>query len=178
MIDPTSDVSLVALFTPTGGGEQVVLNELQYNPSRGADSEDWVELHNMSLSPISLDGWELRDESGAFVIPSGTTVSGAGYLVLCRDLAAFSAEFPAVTNVIGDFGFGLSGGGERIELHNSGGLHDFVEYNDSLPWPTGPDGGGSTLELIDAAMDNAIAASWAESNVFGGTPGEKNSVSP
>ena len=93
-------------------------------------------------------------------------------------LAAFTAEFPAVTNVVGDFGFGLSGGGERIELHNSGGLHDFVEYDDSLPWPTGPDGGGSTLELIDAGTDNALAGSWAESNVFGGTPGEKNSVSP
>ena len=178
VIEPTNDFSLEALFTPTGAGDNVVLNELQYNPSRGADSEDWVELHNMSLSPISLDGWELRDESGAFVIPSGTTISGAGHLVLCRDLAAFTAEFPAVTNVVGDFGFGLSGGGERIELHNSGGLHDFVEYDDSLPWPTGPDGGGSTLELIDAGTDNALAGSWAESNVFGGTPGEKNSVSP
>ena len=55
---------------------------------------------------------------------------------------------------------------------------DFVEYDDSLPWPTGPDGGGSTLELINTATDNSIAGSWAESNVFGGTPGEENSVSP
>ena len=177
-VEPTSDISLMAVFTPTGGRDQVVLNELQYNPSQGADSEDWVELHNMSLSPISLDGWELRDESNAYVIPNGTTIPGSGYLVLCRDLAAFNAEHPAVTNVIGDFGFGLSGGGERVELHSLSGLHDFVEYDDSLPWPTGPDGGGSTLELIDANTDNSLAGSWAESNVFGGTPGQKNSVSP
>jgi hypothetical protein len=66
----------------------------------------------------------------------------------------------------------------RVELHSLGGLHDFVEYDDSSPWPTGPDGGGTTLELIDAGADNALAASWAESTVMGGTPGEKNSVTP
>jgi hypothetical protein len=53
----------------------------------------------------------------------------------------------------------------RVELHSLGGLHDFVEYDDSSPWPTGPDGGGTTLELI-------------ESTIMGGTPGEKNSVTP
>lgn len=95
-----------------------------------------------------------------------------------QDQSAFSAQFPTVTNVIGDLGFGLSGGGERVELISLGGLHDFVEYDDSAPWPSGPDGGGTTLELIDAGTDNALAGSWAESNVLGGTPGEKNSVSP
>ena len=177
-LDATTDVSLVAVFTPTGGGENVVLNELQYNAPRSADTGDWVELHNTSLSPISLDGWELRDENSTFPIPKGTTIPGAGYLVFCRDLAAFSAEYPAVTNAIGGLGFGLAGGGERIELHSPSGLHDFVEYDDSLPWPTGPDGGGPTLELVSSASDNSLASSWEESNVFGGTPGEKNSVSP
>ena len=176
--DPTGNYSVTALFTPNGGGAVVALNELQYNPSRSADSDDWVELYNTSPQAASVGGWELRDEGSAFVIPVGTTIPANGYLVLARDLSAFSAQFPTVTNVIGDLGFGLAGGGERVELISLGGLHDFVEYDDSAPWPSGPDGGGTTLELIDAGTDNAIAGSWAESNVLGGTPGEKNSVSP
>ena len=112
------------------------------------------------------------------MIPAGTTIPANGYLVLAQDQSAFSAQFPTVSNVIGDLGFGLAGSGERVELHSLGGLHDFVEYDDSSPWPSGPDGGGTTLELIDAGTDNALAASWAESTVLGGTPGEKNSVTP
>jgi len=176
--DPAGDYSVTALFTPGGGGAEVALNELQYNPSRSADSGDWIELHNTSSQVASIGGWELRDENSTFVIPAGTTIPANGYLVLAQDQSAFSAQFPTVSNVIGDLGFGLAGSGERVELHSLGGLHDFVEYDDSSPWPSGPDGGGTTLELIDAGTDNSLATSWAESTVLGGTPGEKNSVTP
>ncbi|MCH2105900.1 MAG: lamin tail domain-containing protein [Planctomycetes bacterium] len=177
-IDPTGAYSITAQFTPVSGGVNVVLNELQYNPARSSDPGDWVELYNPTATPRALDGWELRDEDNSYPLPSGTVIPAAGYLVICRDLAAFSAEFPTVSNVVGDFGFGLSGAGERIELHAPTGLHDFVEYDDEAPWPTGPDGGGTTLELIDASSDNSLAASWAESFVQGGTPGQPNSVTP
>jgi len=177
-IDPAGAYSITAQFTGASGGASVVLNELQYNPSRSSDPGDWVELYNPTTTALSLDGWELQDESSVYQIPAGTVIPAAGHLVICRDLAAFSAEFPSVSNVLGGFGFGLSGAGERIELHAPNGLHDFVEYDDQAPWPTGPDGGGTTLELIDAARDNALPSSWAESFVQGGTPGQRNSVSP
>ena len=177
-INPTSNYSVSATFTPTGGGANITLNEIQYNPARSADSEDWVELYNPSPQSVSLAGWELRDEASVFAIPAGTMIPAGGYLVLCSDLAAFSAQFPTVANAVGDLGFGLSGGGERIELHAPDGLHDSVEYDDSAPWPSGPDGGGTTLELIDAGTDNTLPSSWAESAVLGGTPGGQNTVTP
>jgi hypothetical protein len=135
-------------------------------------------VFNNANQATSLDGWELRDENSTFTFPAGTTLQPSEYLVLCSDLAAFTAQFPTVTNAIGDLGFGLSGNGERIELHANDGLHDAVEYQDSAPWPTGPDGNGTTLELIFPASDNAVSAAWDESSVLGGTPGQKNSVSP
>ena len=165
-IDPTGAYSIPALFTPVSGGANIVLNEIQYNPARVADSGDWVELYNATSTPTTLDGWELRDENSVYVIPNGTVIPAGAYLVICGDLATFSAEFPTVSNVIGGFGFGLSGSGELVELYTPTDLHDFVEYDDDLPWPDGPDGGGTTLELIDAGSDNALAASWAESFVF------------
>jgi hypothetical protein len=175
---PTANFNATAFFTPTGGGAEIVINEIQYNPARNANSEDWIEVFNNANQATSLDGWELRDENSTFTFPAGTTLQPSEYLVLCSDLAAFTAQFPTVTNAIGDLGFGLSGNGERIELHANDGLHDAVEYQDSAPWPTGPDGNGTTLELIFPASDNAVSAAWDESSVLGGTPGQKNSVSP
>ena len=52
-------------------------------------------------------------------------------------------------------------------------LVDFVEYDDSAPWPTQPDGNGPTLELIDPINDNSIAENWTFSN-GNGSPAQSN----
>jgi hypothetical protein len=71
-------------------------------------------------------------------------------------------------------GFGLSGNGELIRLFDeTATLIDTVLYDDQDPWPTEPDGGGPTLELINPAWDNALAESWAAS-ALNGTPGREN----
>jgi hypothetical protein len=89
----------------------------------------------------------------------------------------FTNAFPNVSNYIGDFEFGLAGGGELLRLYNeTGDLIDNVDYNDNDPWPEAADGDGPTLELIDAMSDNSFAENWAPSNGFG-TPGSINSVS-
>ena len=77
---------------------------------------------------------------------------------------------------MGNFGFGLSGGGELLRLFDSNGqLVDKVEYNDIAPWPTEPDGAGPTLELINPSLENDMASNWAASS-GNGTPGAVNSV--
>ena len=88
----------------------------------------------------------------------------------------FSQFFPGVTNVIGDFGFGLSGGGELLRLFDANEqLVDQVEYNDIYPWPTEPDGTGPTLELINPYVENDIASNWV-SSIANGSPGSVNSI--
>ena len=52
---------------------------------------------------------------------------------------------------------------------------DRVEYKDSYPWPTEPDGNGPTLELINPDFANEIANAWGFS-IENGTPGIINSV--
>jgi len=61
--------------------------------------------------PIDLYGWRFKDEEDThtFWFPEQTVVAPGGYLVLVRDLAAFQALFPEVTNVVGEMDFGLSG---------------------------------------------------------------------
>ena len=57
---------------------------------------------------------------------------------------------------------------------------DYVDYEfgDYGEVHGGADGGGGSLELLDAASDNSLAASWQVSWVVGGTPGAANSTEP
>ena len=156
----------------------IVINEINYNFPSDLNSEDWVELYNPTDETIDLSMWEFQGDDDVFIIPENTILLPNHYIVLCENSSLFSEVFPSVSNFIGNFNFGLKGGGELIRLFDSNGLLiDEVEYDDTSPWPVEPDGQGPTLELIDSFLDNALGSSWAASNNNGGTPGEMNSVS-
>ena len=156
----------------------IVINEINYNSSSDLDSEDWIELYNPTNQTIDLSMWEFHGDDDVFIIPENTILLPNQYVVLCENSSLFSEIFPSVNNFIGDFGFGLKGGGELLRLFDSSDLMvDEVEYDDITPWPIAPDGQGPTLELIDPFLDNALGDSWEASNINGGTPGGMNSVS-
>src|SRR2546426_331070 len=86
-------------------------------------------------------------------------------------------------NTLGNFSGRLSGRGERLALTmpdtiiatNSTGvvetntIHiavDEVTYGTGGRWGQWADGGGSSLELIDARANHRLAANWADSFVF------------
>ena len=149
-------------------------DEIKYvNPA------DWVELYNPTNEPIAIGLWELKDgnDDHVFIIPENQILEPDQYLVLCKDSLAFNDNFPNISNFIGEFAFGLSGGGELIRLFDSSGkLVDKVTYDDADPWPTEADGAGPTLELIHPFLDNSLGQNWATSDNNGGTPGVVNSV--
>ncbi len=176
---PEGDYAVTAVFVPSPvPDDAIVINEINYNSADDFDPEDWVELHNASDQPVDLSQWVFKDEEDAheFVIPEGTVLPIGGYLVLCADLAAFTALFPNAEPVLGDLGFGFSGGGELLRLFdNSAALHDWVSYDDQAPWPPEPDGNGPTLELRNPTYDNALPQNWAASDGHG-TPCAVNST--
>ena len=140
---------------------------------------DWVELHNPTNESIAIGFWEFKDGNDVhvYIIPENQVLESGAYLVLCKDSLAFNDNFPNVSNFIGEFDFGLNGGGELVRLFDAEGLPvDEVIYNDSLPWPMEPDGNGPTLELIHPSLNNDLGSNWAASDNNGGTPGVVNSV--
>lgn len=171
----------IVLFS-INANSQIVINEINYKDAIDFPTKDWIELYNNSSSTVDISNWVFKDDDDLheFVIPNGTTMAPGSYLVLVQYLADFQALFPGVSPILGDFEFGLSGGGELIRLFNdSNQLMDFVEYSDVDPWPTEPDGNGPTLELRSPELDNALASSWAASIPPGaahGTPGQQNST--
>jgi len=168
--------TIVAHFKMPVVQDSLVINEINYNSAPDFNTRDWVEFYNPHDHPLDLTGWVFRDEKDTheFEFPAGTSIGAHGFLVLCRDTAAFAALQPTVQPVIGNFDFGLSNGGELLRLYDaSGALVDTVLYDDKAPWPVEPDGTGPTLELISPALDNALASSWKAWSGHG-TPGAPN----
>ena len=136
-------------YTPCN--PDIVFSEINYNSAVLLDAGDWIELHNTTSAPFNLNGWILKDskDSNQFIIPN-VSIPANGYRVLAADLAKFLTRHPNVTNLNGPFNFAFKGKGEALRLvEPNGKTHFSVLYNNTAPWPTTPDSGGYTLELLD-----------------------------
>lgn len=147
--------------TPDALASQVVINEIHYDPRDETSAEEFIELYNPGATALDLSGWMITD-AVEFTFPGGTTIPANGYLVIAEDPATINSVFGVTA--IGPWTGGLSNNGEEIDLRDaSGTLQDQVNYNDGFPWPTGARGGGGSIELINAALDNDLAGSWRTS---------------
>jgi len=155
----------------------IVINEINYNSADNFNPEDWLEFVNNTDSLIDISGWIFKDEEDIhhFVFPENTTLDPGEFIVICRDTVLFKTYFPGIVNVMGNFEFGLSGGGELVRLFDQyATLIDSVTYNDAGAWPPEPNGMGPTLELIDPDLPNHLAENWRSSIAPHGTPGSIN----
>jgi len=176
-IDLTDDIAIVADFEEDENYvSPIVINEINYSSAAGSDSGDWIELYNHSDITMDISGWVLRDSEDAhgFTIPAHTAIEGRKYAILCRDRGAFSALYPEVDSVVGDFDFGLGSAGDIVRLYDdAGGLVDSLAYSGGAPWPEEANGNGPTLELIGPEHDNSLPESWIAGDALG-TPGAAN----
>jgi hypothetical protein len=157
--------------TSQSGSAVVVINELQYNPAPGG--AEFFEVYNPSGSAVDMSGW--TESATGYTFPPGTVVPGHAYAAFVDSDADLVAAYGGDLLMLGQYPGGLSGGGEEVTIADGARVVDTVTYGPSDPWPTEPDGGGPSLELIDPASDNALPSSWAASTGTG-TPGAQNSV--
>src|SRR6267154_1402013 len=85
----------MALALPLTGSAQMFLSEIMYHPVELAafdanglplldlsdDVHEFVELHNASANPVSLDGWRLAGGI-TFDFPPGLIVPPGGFIVV------------------------------------------------------------------------------------------------
>ncbi len=178
-IDLQGDITLTAHFTADDLYlNRIVINEINYNSPDDLATRDWVELYNGYQVPVDVSGWVLNDGEDVrpYKIPGKTIIAPDGFLVLCRDSFQFQQAYPQVENFVGNFGFGLSRGGELVRLYDAtGAMVDSLVFDDDEPWPAAADGEGSTLSLLQPGLDNALPESWGAS-VPRGTPGRPNQI--
>ncbi|GBE30378.1 MAG TPA: T9SS type A sorting domain-containing protein [Bacteroidetes bacterium] len=161
----TGPTSISAVFELDEAGD-IMISEINYRSAGDFDPDDWVEFYNHGDEAMDLTGWEFKDEDDlhVFPFPDGTIIQPEQAIVVCTDTVLFRSLFPGNISILGNLEFGFSGNGELLRLFDAEGeLADFVEYDDTDPWPTEPDGNGPTLELTDPDLDNALPESWQAS---------------
>lgn len=115
----------------------VVINELMWMGSTASGSADeWVELRNMTGSPINLTGWKINGAiagSGSLEISGGTIAAGGLFLI-----SHFNATNSAI-NVIPDIV------DSNLQLDNSGAQYMLMN-NSGYIVDTADDGSGAPLK--------------------------------
>lgn len=156
----------------------VVINEIMADPDPaiGLPNFEYIELHNTTDFPISLENWTITAGTNTKVIPA-YTIAPDSFVVLisATGAAAYSASVPvlAVTSFPT-----LTNSGQTLLLKNAGGqVISAVAYTDAWYGDDAKQDGGWSLEQIDPSNPCSGSSNWRASiNTAGGTPGRTNSV--
>lgn len=106
----------------------LVITEIMYHPSsppagntNDNDNFEFIELKNTSSQNLNLVGIRFTNGiSFTFSATNAITNLGPGqYLVLVKDLAAFSSRYSGVTNIAGVYSGSLDNAGERLYLEGA-----------------------------------------------------------
>jgi hypothetical protein len=168
----------------------LVISEVMYHPPEptgaeraagfvDADDFEFVRLTNIGTAPVSLAGVHLSNGI-TFDFSAGVVAAinpGASVLVV-KKRVAFQARYGTGLNamIAGEFTGRMSNGGDQLKLELSSGTPVVLEsfrYETDDPWPTGPDGKGPSMVLIDpfSTPDPADGRNWTASAAPGGMPG-------
>jgi hypothetical protein len=174
----TDAYNFVAMKTATPGATNsgprigpIVISEIMYNPGGGSGTGDaeYIELLNISSAPVTLydsvkaKAWRISDGID-FEFPSVTplTMAPGERVVITKNPALFNtvygASVPAGTKVFQWAIGGLNNSGETLQIDRPGAVDalnvqqyvrvDRVNFDDTIPWPVTPDGGGPSLTKI------------------------------
>ncbi|HUS37576.1 MAG TPA: lamin tail domain-containing protein, partial [Verrucomicrobiae bacterium] len=163
----------------------IVISEIMYHPGVGADTFEYVELHNIASTNVPLydlanpaNPWRTR-KGADFEFATGTTIAPGGYLVLVNfdpdadalSRAAFEDAYQTTTaTLVGPFRGALDNGGEAVELQKPDApqldgsvpyiMVDRVDYDDTLPWPLAADGAGNSLNKLNVTLYGNDPTNW------------------
>ncbi|MDC0309614.1 lamin tail domain-containing protein, partial [bacterium] len=143
--------------------ENVVINEVMFNPPGDHRGGEYIELFNRDTKAIDLSGWRFVD-GVSFAFPSGTSIVAGGFLVIAADIDYVRRVYK-LNNVLGNYGGELSNRGELLRLEDAyGNLADEVDYSNHGDWPGWTKGGGSSMELVNPWADNRLPSAWRDSD--------------
>lgn len=177
---PLTEATYIVSATPASSANLVV-TKLHYNPGSSVGNAEYVELMNISSSPINLTSCGFTIGI-TFAFPANYLLNPGARCVIVQNITAFNAAFPGMAPLIaGQYSGSLDNGGEQLLIVNNvtGSaviIKDFT-YDDASPWPTAPDGNGPALVLIrpETNPDHGNGANWRPSTTNGGAPGTADS---
>lgn len=175
------------VFNPLTEG--LVITEIMYDepPPEQNDNLEFIELYNITESPIELGGLMIKGGITSGKLPE-YTLQPNSFWVTSKNAAAFSGFF----GVSSYQWHGANLSNDEPEsifivntMHHSGTKIDYLTYGNGPPWPEGAAGLGHSMELIDPLADNSDPSNWKSSTTYFGkyngydiyaTPGAPNST--
>lgn len=144
------------------GNDDVVINEIMYDPPYGQPDLEFIELFNRGDQGIDLSGWQLAGGI-EYTFPDGTFMVPGDFLVIADQPGRLNAVHPEL-NALGPLKGKLNNDGEHITLLDAqGNLADEIDYKTEGDWPTLARGKGSSMELLNPFIDNARSSAWKDS---------------
>ncbi len=161
----------------------LVVSKIHYNPSVVGNTTQFVELMNIGATSIDVSGVHFTLGIQFTFAPGTPLLAPGGRLLIVRNMAAFTAAYPAVPagQIAGIFANATTLGtnGARLQLLDATNaiLRDF-SYNNKDPWPESPDNGGPALVLKRPGLnpDHSLGANWRASYATGGSPGADDAL--
>ena len=132
---------------------EILASNVTYPASNGKYL-DFVEVRNLSGSPMDISGYMLSDdgESIGYTFPNGTIIPAGGYIVCWCDKDSESDNYAS---------FGIAKrGGDIICLYNSANVlvdrYEVPRTNDNVPLIRQEDGSWSTTEYATPGYENTL----------------------
>ena len=179
--------TLTPTLTPTASPiRSVIISEVAWMGTLASPNHEWIELHNTTSVPISLNGWTLNAADGS---PNSISITGtipANDYFLLRNANVFSdVSTPSYL-----YSGSLSDSGESLTLRDASNTVIDTANGNGGAWPAGTLTTAVNHGTMERSGTNADSDSqwytstgnWMKHDVAGnlihGTPGGGNSATP
>lgn len=147
----------------TAAVPHLVISKIHYNPlatdTYQSKDLEFIEITNHSDKAVDLTGYYIRELGISYQFPAKASVAPHQKVCICSDSTDFAAFYGY--KPFDQYTRSLDNDSYHIVLSDAfGTIIDEVRYQDAAPWPTGADGKGPWLELIDLDKDNSVATNW------------------
>ena len=134
----------------------VVINEIHYNPdidqNQADEDYEFIELYNKCNQAIDISHWSLYKHDNCwgcyydeiYQFSNNVDMDPHSYIVLARNSDYYENSIDWGNEFLPNYGTELILVDSSCNEYN---IKDYVHYDDNNPWPSAPDGQGSSLEL-------------------------------
>lgn len=175
-----------ASFTPflPASATNLIVSKIHYHPAPPDAAElaagfsddsnfEYLELQNVSGITLDLRGVQVNaGVTFNFADASLATLAPGARVCVVENVDAFAMRYGSNLPVAGRYTGNLNNSGETLRIVDAMGTNiALFTYDDAVPWPLSPDGGGPALVLRAPNLNPTNAANWRASYVTGGKPG-------